>query len=303
MTTMQIKGLSKHFGRADILDDINLNFNSNGVYGLFGRNGVGKSTLLNMIVDGIRPNSGEIDVDGENVKDNGNALAKIWLMNASMPFGKWVSVQTVMKWADEIYGDFDFNNANRMLNAFGVSPKAHLGRLSTGQQTSFKLVLALNVNAQIIMLDEPVLGLDANHREFFYSELMRTYGEKPRIFIVATHLIEEISHLVDHVIIINDKKVAVNDTTDNVLQQAYRVSGPVDDVRNFTQDKHVLTQTPELGKLSQAVIYQQLPSDQAIPASLSLSHLDLQSLFIALTSPNVAAITSAQSTKEADHHE
>lgn len=303
MTTMKIKDLSKHFGRADILENINLNFTENGIYGLFGRNGVGKSTLLNLIVDGIRPNTGEITVDGENVKDNSKALSKIWLMNTSMPFGKWTSIQTVMKWVNAIYGDFDFDNASRMLKTFDLSPNAHIGRLSTGQQTSFKLVLALNINAKIIMLDEPVLGLDANHREFFYSELMRTYSEKPRIFIVATHLIEEIAHLVDHVIIINDKKVAVDDTTDAVLAQAYRVSGPVTDVHNFIQGKRVLTQSPALGKLSQAVIYQKLPEDLAVPDSLSLSHLDLQSLFIALTSPDMATIANAKSPKEVDHHE
>lgn len=303
MTTLKIKNLDKGFGRADILNDINLNFDDNGIYGLFGRNGVGKSTLLNLIVDGIRPSSGTIEVDGENIKDNGNALSKIWLMKATMPFGKWTSVKTVMNWVDEVYGDFDFDNAKRMLKAFGVQSTAHLGRLSTGQQTSFKLVLALNVNAPIVMLDEPVLGLDANHREFFYSELMRTYGEKPRIFIVATHLIDEIANLVDHVIIINDRKVEISGSTDDVLNQAYQVSGPAEAVQQFTQGKRVLKHSQSLGKLSQAVIYGSWPADQDIPDNLQISHLDLQSLFIALTSPDMAAVASAQSTKEANHHE
>lgn len=303
MTTMHINSLSKRFGRTTILKDINLKFDSNGIYGLFGRNGVGKSTLLNMIVDGIRPTDGTIEVDGQNVKDNGQALTKLWLMNASMPFGKWTSVTTIMKWVDAVYGDFDFANAKRMLQEFGVKENAHVGRLSTGQQTSLKLVLALNVNATIIMLDEPVLGLDANHRELFYSELLRTYSEKPRIFIVATHLIDEIAHLVNHVIIIDQQHVVIDDATDTVLQQAYQLSGPQEQVTAFSRHFKVINHSARMGKLGQAVIYDQLPTDLKVPADLTLNHLDLQSLFIAMTSPDMGQIASAQSTKEAHHHE
>ena len=86
--------------------------------------------------------------------------------------------------------------------------------------------MALNVNANYIFLDEPTLGLDANHRELFYQELMRTYEERPRTFVISTHLISEVQQLLEDVIILDHATIIKNEAVTDLLANAYEISGP-----------------------------------------------------------------------------
>lgn len=302
MKKLVINHLNKNFGRQQALDDINLEFDNPGIYGLLGPNGAGKSTLMEIITDGLLTKSGEILIDGQPVHDDDAQLQKMWLMNAYMPFTKWTSINSAMKLIDSVRGNFDFQNAQRMLKEFDIDPQSRISQLSTGQQTSVKLVLALNVSADVVMLDEPVLGLDANHREIFYSDLLKAYSDRPRIFIIATHLISEIAQLIDHVVILNNQHIQLVGSTDSVLDRAYIVSGQSKQVDEFTQGMKVLTTKPAIAGTKSAVIFDSKPANRQAPEGVEVRHLDLQSLFIALTRATVPA-TQVEAQKEAANHE
>ena len=97
--------------------------------------------------------------------------------------------------------------------------------LSTGYKSIFKLILALSVNVPYLFLDEPVLGLDANHREMFYRILLEKYIEEPFTIVISTHLIEEVASVIEHVVILKDGKIVKNCATEELLAGGYRISG------------------------------------------------------------------------------
>lgn len=283
MKKMLIKDLNKSFGRHQVLDQINLEFDQPGIYGLLGPNGAGKSTLLEVVNDGLLVKSGQVLIDGQDVHDSDSLLQKIWLMNSTMPFNRWLTVEGAMKMIDAVRGNFDFASAFALLKQFKINSHSRISQLSTGQQTSVKLVLALNVSADVILLDEPVLGLDANHRELFYSALLKAYNQRPRIFIIATHLIDEVAQLIDHVVILNHHRIQIVGETEQILARSFEISGDSQRVKQYIKGMNVLTEKPAIGGNQTAVVFDTLPSQKQAPQGVAVRHLDLQSLFIALT--------------------
>lgn len=282
MTTIKINQLSKSFGRHTILDNISLQINNYKIYGLLGRNGAGKSTLLNIISNRNFPSDGEILLDNHSINNNPAALQKIYLMSESNMYPKRTRVSDMFTMADEGYGNFQFATAHRLTKAFGVDENSRLSNLSTGLTTIAKLITALCVNANFIFLDEPTLGLDAGHRELFYRELMKTYEERPRTFVLSTHLISEIQSLVEHVWIINDHQLIEDADVDDLLNQAYAISGPTEQVDSYTQGLHVLDEQT-ISNIKTAYVVEPLDDSQAVPDNVKVEHLDLQKTFMALT--------------------
>lgn len=173
-----------------------------------------------------------------------------------------------------------------MVNEFGLNTKTRFNKLSTGYRSILKLIVALAVDVDYVFLDEPTLGLDANHRELFYSLLMETYAERPRTFVISTHLIEEIANLVEQVLVLENGQLTVNDTAEHLSQLGLAVTGPVADVQTYTAGLNVIGHEA-LGKLRVDYIYGELNEQREIPDTVSISHLDLQKLFIYLTSQEV----------------
>ena len=93
--------------------------------------------------------------------------------------------------------------------------------LSTGYKSIFKIILALSLDVPYLLFDEPVLGLDANHRELFYKLLLESYGEKPKTILIATHLIEEIAHVIEHIVIIKRGEILRDEPVETLLESGY----------------------------------------------------------------------------------
>lgn len=282
MTTLKINQLSKSFGMHIILDHISLQMTDHQIYGLLGRNGAGKSTLLNIISNRNFPSAGEVLLNNKSVNNNPVALQNIFLMSESNMYPKRTRVIDMFTMADEGYGHFHFAMAHRLTKAFGVDEKSRLSNLSTGLTTIAKLITALCVNANFIFLDEPTLGLDASHRELFYRELMKTYEERPRTFVLSTHLISEIQSLVEHVWIIDDHQLIEDADVDDLLSNAYAISGPADQVDDFAQHLHVLDEQ-SIGQMKMVYVVEPLNHIQPAPSQIRIDHLDLQKTFMALT--------------------
>ena len=132
-----------------------------------------------------------------------------------------------------------------------------------------------------VIFDEPVLGLDANHRELFYELLLKDYESNERTIIIATHLIEEVANLIEEVVVIDKGKVLLQDTVENLLETGYSVSGMAQNVDAYCKDKNVIGYD-ELGGLKIAYI---LGEKSTIPqgSNLQISSMNLQRLFVKLT--------------------
>ena len=280
MNIIEIKNVTKDFKETRALDNIELTFEENKIYGLLGRNGAGKSTLLNIINNRILSSRGTVALNGDIITENDQCLCSFFLVNEKNLYPESMKVKEALKWTKEFYPDFDTDYAFHLAEQFELPVKTKIKNLSTGYQSIFKNILALSVNVPFVFFDEPILGLDAYHRELFYKILIQKYSEQPFTAIISTHLIEEISSIIENVIIIKKGKIVRNDTIDNLLSQGYSISGISSLVDNYIKDKEVIS-TESLGGLKTANIIGK--PDKNMPSGLEISQMDLQKLFIQLT--------------------
>ena len=276
-----INQVSKSFGPVRALNRVSVTLEEGKIYGLLGRNGAGKSTLLNVLTDRIFPEEGSVTVDGEPVRDNDRALSKMYLMSEKNCYPESMRVKEAFRWTKEFYPDFDQEFAWNLAAAFELNTNAKVNKLSTGYSSIFKLVVALSVNTPYVLLDEPVLGLDANHRDLFYRTLLSRYTQRPFTVVISTHLIEEVASLIEDVVVIHKGEVLRQGSCQDLLSQGYTVTGPKGLVEEYLKGKNVLG-VDALGGLESAYVLGD-PDRSSLPQGLELSGLDLQKLFILMT--------------------
>lgn len=279
--SIEIKSIRKNFGNICALDGINITFEENKIYGLLGRNGAGKTTLLNIITNRIFAGNGEVLIDGISSKENDQALNKVYMMSEKNFYPSNMKIKEVFRWTEEFYPGFDIEYANKLADIFELNLNKNVKSLSTGYNSIFKVIIALSINRPYILLDEPVLGLDANHRDVFYKLLIEKYSDTPATFILSTHLIEEVSNVIENVIIIKKGKIIKNETREELMSVGYTVSGMANQVDEFVKGKDVIG-VDTIGGLKSAYILGQVIKG-TVPQELEVSKVDLQKLFVQLT--------------------
>lgn len=275
---IEMKHISKTFGDTRALDDVTLTFGDNKIYGLLGNNGAGKSTLLGILTGRLYPTQGEVTVDGEGTVNNDAALRKMYLVAEKNMFPEDMRVKAAFKAAQLFYPEFDAAYAEALAGKFGLPQKKKIKSLSTGYGSIFRLILGLSVGVPYLFFDEPVLGLDAQHRDMFYRELLARYAERPCTLIVSTHLIAEAADLIEHAVIIRNGKILKDAPRDELTADAYTVSGPAGAIDKYIEGRHVLT-TSTLGGLRTASLQgERGPLPEGVEATL----INLQDYFICL---------------------
>ncbi len=240
MDSIQIKNITKRYKDVTALDNISFSFEYGKIYGLLGRNGAGKSTLINIIANRIFPDSGEVLIDGIPTKENMAVHEKIHCMSEQDLYNTSLKVKEHFMWMNRFYSCFDIEKAYAIAEKFNLNTNKKFKQLSKGYQSIFKLTVAIALNVPYLIFDEPVLGLDANHRELFYNILLNDYEENPRTIIFATHLIEEVANIIEDVVIIDKGKVLLQDSAENLLETGYCVSGVIAEVDKFCTGKKVI---------------------------------------------------------------
>lgn len=281
MGKIRVKNVTKRFGDVVALNNVSLSFEENKIYGLLGRNGAGKSTLLNVITNRIFVDKGEVTIDGISAFESDEALSKVYLMSEKDHYPQGMKIQDVFKWSKEFYPLFDSKYANNLANQFELNTKKKVRELSTGYSSIFKVIVALSVNVPYIFLDEPILGLDANHRGLFYQTLIQNYQENPKTIVISTHLIEEVANIIEDVVILKKGEIIKKQPCQDLLSQGYTAVGNISAIDDFIADKNVIG-TDTLGGLKTAYILGTLDK-RNIPKGIEVKNLDLQKLFIQLT--------------------
>lgn len=281
MNGIEIKNVTKNFGKVCAVRDVSLRFEADSIYGLLGRNGAGKTTLLNMISNRLFPDRGEITINGEPALENDRAQGNLFLMSEGNFYPDSMKVKTALEWTAKLYPGFDMESAVSMAALFGLDTNKKTKALSTGYSSIFKIITALSVPTPYVLLDEPVLGLDANHRDLFYKTLLMEYEKRPRCFVISTHLIEEAAGIIEKIIIIKSGEIMENTTSENLLSQGYTASGKRETVDAYAAGRRVIGEDV-LGGLKSVYIMEQLDRAE-VPDNIEISKLDLQKLFIQLT--------------------
>ena len=275
---IEFRNVTKRFGDTLALDNVTLTFEEGKIYGLLGNNGAGKSTLLNILTGRLTADSGDVTVDGRPVGQD-DAVGELFLVGEGNYYPDDMRVKGAFRATERFYPTFDRAYAEDLAAQFGLSLRKKITGLSTGYGSIFRLILGLSVNTPYVLLDEPVLGLDAQHRDLFYKLLLQTYAERPSTFVISTHLIAEVADIIEHTVIIRDGRILKDAPTEELTADAHTVSGPAAAMEDDLAGNRVLSQTA-LGGLRTACVPG--PPPGRLPEGLELSRVNLQDYFISL---------------------
>lgn len=286
MSNIEFKNVNKSFKDKEVIKNISLKINGGKIYGLLGRNGVGKTTLLRLINNREVLTSGEILIDGENVYENQEALSKIYLMEEKNYFEEDMKISKIFKWTKEFYKNFNMDYALNLSKEFNLDINKKIKELSTGYSSILKIILALSSGAEILCFDEPVLGLDVNYRELFYKELLKFYEKTEKTIIIATHLIEEIANIIEEVIILKDGQVIKSGEVEKILSSVYSITGKGHVVKEYLREcvkKDDVVSIEEMASFEKVIILGEKDLSKIKALGLNLEKVELQKLFISLT--------------------
>ena len=200
---IQISNLTKVYQKTLALDSVSFSFENGKIYGLLGGNGAGKTTLINILTNRIIKTSGEILVDGQPVEENEAVQGKIFCITEKAKYPGSLNASELFRWEKEFYPQFDIPYAETLAEKFELPLKKKISSLSTGYSTILKTILTLASHCEIMVLDEPVLGIDSLYREQFYDALLEYHQKHKNLIIIATHLIDEVERVLENVVVIS----------------------------------------------------------------------------------------------------
>ncbi|MFC5466833.1 ATP-binding cassette domain-containing protein [Lederbergia graminis] len=284
---MNIQATNLHFsfGNDEILRDINFEMTEPKIYGLLGRNGTGKTTLLSLLGSFREPTSGKILIDGEQPFENARIMQNVTFMYDKDYTGETDSPSTIVKYMDRYRPNFDVEYAHSLLKKFKLEGKKAVSKLSKGKQSAFNVVIGLASRSPITIFDEVYLGMDAPARDLFYKELLQDQELHPRIIILSTHLVSEMEYLFDEVIIIKDGKILLHEPNERLVSYGATVVGSKQKVNEFALGKNVIHEE-QLGDTRSITVFGELSAtDRAFAKELGLDFapVSLHNLFIHLT--------------------
>ena len=190
-----------------------------------------------------------------------------------------MKVKRALDTAELFYPDFDRAYAENLAKQFKLPLNKKINSLSTGYGSIFRIVLGLSVNTPYVLFDEPVLGLDAQHRDLFYKLLVQKYAENPCTLVISTHLIAEVADHIEHTVIIRKGRILQDAPTEVLTAACWAVSGPAGLVDSWAAGRNVLT-TTVLGGLKTVCVRGAVEDE--LPAGLERRRMGLQDYFISL---------------------
>ncbi|MGG5462662.1 ABC transporter ATP-binding protein [Clostridium sp. B9] len=201
---LQVRGLKKNFRRKQVLNDVSFEAEKGEITALLGINGVGKSTILKIIMGLVKENQGEVLFDGE--KRTYKTYEKIAFVPDVINTYGGMSIKDSFEYMDEIYERWDMDKAYEMLKKFKLDENEKINYLSKGNIARVKIILGFARNPEYILLDEPFSGIDVFTREKFIASLI-SYMNKDTGILLTTHEIKEVENVVDKVVFLSDGKI------------------------------------------------------------------------------------------------
>ena len=281
---IKIDKITKTFGKETALKQLSLELSGNKIIGLLGKNGAGKTTLLRLLAGHFRPSSGEIKINQQTSFDNYNVTKDICLVEENHNFYQKFRVDDILKLSAVFYPNWNTEEANQLLNIFKLKKKQKIHALSKGMLSALGIIVGISSHAPLTIFDEPYIGLDATARSTFYELLLSSYQEDPRMIVLSTHLIDEVSNLFEEVVILHDGEVLLQELADNLATKHQLISGSKQAVDRAIKGKNVIYQSELLGRKSAIIFDDQID----ITSDLTSSHVSLQELFVYLTKEEVA---------------
>ena len=216
---IKAQGLSRSYGRVRALDGIDLEIPAGRIVGLIGPNGAGKTTALKAIL-GLSSFSGELSVLGLNPSSQRDQLMRQVCFIADVAvLPRWARVRQIIELTEGLHPNFSRERCLHYLEATRIRPQARIKTLSKGMVVQLHLALVMAIDARLLVLDEPTLGLDILFRKRFYSNLLNEYFDEERTILITTHQVEEVEHILTDLIFIKDGRLILNDNMDQIHER------------------------------------------------------------------------------------
>ena len=283
-TVIEVDGLTKRFGSFTAIDGVSLRIEENRICGLLGRNGAGKTTMMQLLTGQDFRSAGSIRVFGEDPVENAPVLARTCFVKENQKYPDDYKPVHVFRSAPWFFPNWDAGFAERLIADFRLPLTRRIKKLSRGQLSAIGVIVGLASRAPLTFFDEPYLGLDAVARQTFYDRLLEDYAEHPRTVVLSTHLIDEVSNLLEHVIVIDEGRIVIDASADELRDSASTVAGPRTAVEAFVAGRQILHRE-DLGGLASVTVGRLDAADRqaARAAGLELTGVSLQQLVIRTT--------------------
>jgi ABC-2 type transport system ATP-binding protein len=217
---IEFQAVQKSFGLAFALGPLTLSVPIGAIYALIGPNGAGKSTTLNMLMGVGQPEHGRIEVLGRNLQaDEVEIKRRTAYVSPDMDFRAWGKVGNAVDFTRGFYPDWNAERCERLLFQFGVHRNERVGALSFGARIKLALILALSREPQLLILDEPTLGLDAISRRQLFAELLSFMQREERTILISSHQLADLERFADHAAIIDQGRLLTCGRMDELIER------------------------------------------------------------------------------------
>jgi len=281
---IRLKNVSKSYDKNIVLDNISLDLKDNRIYGLIGRNGVGKTTLMKILSDQIINYQGEIYYNGTNIKKDKNFKENLAIINDGF-IGEYESpskLKSLTSTFSMLSPNFNQSRYEELMSMFKLNEKIKYRKLSYGNQALYKSIIGLSSGAKIIFLDEPTNGLDEINRDKFYRKLLEYQNLDESLIMISSHILSDIEKIVTDIVFLTDTKVTLNDPVEALEEKSYIITIDQANV-NLLDNKNILNYK-KIGNQLVVMVYDDFTYDEylKLKSCASVSPMNLQELFIAL---------------------
>ena len=282
---IEVEGLTKRYRETLAVDDVSFTIEKDTIYGLLGRNGAGKTTVMSILTAQNFATRGDVRVFGQNPYENAAVLGRMCFVRESQKYPDDAKPAHAFKTAHLFFPNWSQEVADRLIADFQLPMNRRIKKLSRGQLSAVGVIIGLASRAEITFFDEPYLGLDAVARQIFYDRLLEDYTEHPRTVILSSHLIDEVSNLIERVLVIDRGRIIMDEETDAVRDRAANIVGDSAAVEAFVAGREVIHRE-SLGRVSSVTVVGALTAadrERLTATGLEVAPVSLQQLIVRTT--------------------
>ena len=251
---IEVRNVLKEFDGFRALDDLNMTVPTGSVYGLVGPNGAGKSTIIRHLTGIYRQDAGEILVDGAPVFENPGVKSRIAYIPDEIFYYANASIREMMDFYRSIYPHFDAERFKKLADVFGLDPKRQMRRLSKGMQKQAAFWIAVSLRPEILILDEPVDGLDPVMRRQIWSIIMADVAENGTTVLVSSHNLRELEDVCDSVGIMNKGKIMIERSLNELQENIVKIQLALADGESLPEGLDILHKS-NTGRLQSLIMH------------------------------------------------
>lgn len=289
---LRINNLSKGFGKKAVLEHFQMSISQGKVYGLFGKNGEGKTTLIRMIMGIIPPDSGDIFYKEQKLKYSDSSYKKeIGFIAEDSVFFSWMTVEELLRFNATFYPTWNKDKVDGYLKRFSLERKVKIRHMSRGMKLKLGLIAALGSEPEFLICDDPTSGLDVPTRQEFLRDIIREIVDGGTTILFSSHLVHELEGIVDHVGILHGGSLIVDTDYNSLMNSVRRVSLAFDSAAPASHElEGVLTERRDANRL-EVVVYpwdeeKKIKMEALEPSNITVEPLSLEDTFVSFVSRN-----------------